>query len=113
MNPVTFVHYSAAVIAIILAVPLMWYGVRIPASFASEEEWLRINEYGGRQLLLWGILIAGVASVGLFIRPEHWVTYNWVSLAIVLASLALATARVLRFASVRKKPIQQPQQQRP
>lgn len=106
MNPVVYVHSIAALLAIVLAVPLMrrkvgmnmWYGVRIPASFASEKEWLRINEYGGRQLLLWGLVLAGTATVGMFVGREHWVTYNWVSLAVALGGLALAATRVLRFA---------------
>ncbi len=38
------------------------YGVRFPQSFYSEESWYKINEYGGKILMAWGILsaIAGI-----------------------------------------------------
>lgn len=54
---------AAGCVCIALGLPLMkrkvkmnrWYGVRIPKSFQSEENWFKINEYGGRQLVAWSI----------------------------------------------------------
>ena len=31
-----------------------WYGIRVPKAFRSEEDWYKINEYGGRQLMYLG-----------------------------------------------------------
>ena len=50
-------------VGIVLGLPLMkrkvkmnyWYGVRIAKSFQSEENWFKINEYGGRQLVAWSV----------------------------------------------------------
>lgn len=54
---------AAGCVCIALGLPLMkrkvkmnrWYGVRIPKSFQSEENWFKINEYGGRQLVIWSV----------------------------------------------------------
>jgi hypothetical protein len=63
---------GAGCVCIALGLPLMkrkirmnrWYGVRIPKSFQSEEYWFKINEYGGRQLVVWSVpLIAWGAVV--------------------------------------------------
>jgi len=44
-----------------------WYGIRIQKSYSSDENWNAINEYGGRQLVLWSIpmLVAGVVLMAL------------------------------------------------
>ena len=44
-----------------------WYGVRVRQSFESEEKWYIINRYGGRQLMIWGAIIAAIGAVGMFI----------------------------------------------
>ncbi len=31
------------------------YGVRFKKSFESEENWYKINKYGGKQLIIWSI----------------------------------------------------------
>jgi uncharacterized membrane protein len=69
-----------------------WYGVRIPASFASEEAWFEINYYGGRLLLVWGLTIAAIAIGG---------AYNWTALVLILGGLTLVVLKVLAYA--RKK----------
>jgi hypothetical protein len=58
---VTFVCMGLLFVA--LAVPLIRgrvkpncaYGVRIPAAFASEEAWYRVNRHGGFCLLAFGL----------------------------------------------------------
>jgi uncharacterized membrane protein len=59
------------------------YGVRFPQSFYSEESWYKINEYGGKLLMIWGILIAIAGICLMFIRIE-----DWVGLLIFLALIA-------------------------
>ena len=57
---------------IVISIPLVkrkvsmnnLYGVRIKKAFESEENWYKINAYGGQQLILWSTLLVlmGVAS---------------------------------------------------
>jgi uncharacterized membrane protein len=57
------VNVATGCLCLVLGFPLMlrkvrmnrWYGVRLPKSFASDENWYKINEYGGRQLMLWAL----------------------------------------------------------
>ena len=61
------------VVVIVIARPLIrgevkmnhWYGVRVKQSFESEERWLDINRFGGRQLRTWGsfILAGGILAL--------------------------------------------------
>lgn len=45
-----------------------WYGIRVPKAYESEENWYKINEYGGKKLLLGGVAIALTGPV-LFLLP--------------------------------------------
>lgn len=73
-------NVACALIAGGLAVPLVrrrvkmngYYGVRFARSFESDELWYRINEYGGRRLLLWSIPILALGLVALFVSSEAW-----------------------------------------
>ena len=40
------------------------YGVRIKKAFESEDDWYKINAYGGKQLILWSlpIILLGIAT---------------------------------------------------
>jgi len=110
MNPIAIVHLLAAIVIIITAIPLIqrrvkmndWYGVRIRASFVSEEAWFDINRYGGRLLLLLGISFAVTASVGAFLHKAYWITYNWAAVFIFMGGLGLVVAKILLYA--RKPP---------
>jgi Na+-transporting NADH:ubiquinone oxidoreductase subunit NqrD len=83
------IHLVAAIIMILLAIPLYRekvapnaiYGVRITKSFESPENWYKINGYGGKQLLMWGSAFAVVCLVLLAVplptpsaRPVLWYT---------------------------------------
>jgi len=106
MNPVVVVHLFAAALAISLAIPLIrrrvkmnpWYGVRIPAAFASEASWFEINRHGGWLLLAWGAALAATAAVGAFLPRRDWVAYDWTALAVVMVGLAAVIGLILRRA---------------
>ena len=61
---------------ILLSIPLIqqkvsmnkMYGVRIKKAFESEENWYKINTYGGKQLVLWSIPL-GLLGVSTFFLP--------------------------------------------
>ena len=67
-----YVHFFIGVLMIVLAIPLILrkvpmnhvYGVRIRRAFASERNWYDINAYGGKLLLVYGIVLGvyGVAA---------------------------------------------------
>jgi hypothetical protein len=106
MNPVVIVHLLVAGMAVLTAVPLIarrvkmnqWYGVRISAAFVSEERWFEINHYGGRLMLVWGLVIAATAAVGAFLPRKDWAAYDWASLVVVLGGLAIVIALICRHA---------------
>ena len=70
-----------------------FYGVRIPKSFVSDENWYAINAYGGRFLALAGAIISVVGLIIRF-RPLTGET------AIVVAAVAPAIILVLSIIPV-------------
>jgi uncharacterized membrane protein len=66
------INIASALVIIGISIPLVkhkikmnhLYGIRIKKSFESEDSWYKINEYGGKQLILWSIpmIIAGFIS---------------------------------------------------
>ncbi len=60
------------ILMIIISIPLVQksismnkiYGVRFKKSFESEENWYKINAYGGKQLIIWSVplIIFGVVT---------------------------------------------------
>jgi hypothetical protein len=58
----------AVFVIIALSVPLVkrqvkpnkTYGVRFKASFQSDEAWYDINEFGGRSMIKWSLLILAI-----------------------------------------------------
>jgi hypothetical protein len=41
------------------------HGIRIPAAFESDENWYRINRYGGKSLIGWSVpvIIIGIGLI--------------------------------------------------
>jgi len=111
MNPVIMIHLPAAILVIALAIPLIrrkvkmnrWYGVRIPAAFASEAAWFDLNHYGGRLLLAWGLAMLAAAGIGAFLGRKYWLAYNWASLVLVIGGLAWVVTQIYRYAEERKQ----------
>lgn len=64
------VNVATAILIIGISMPLVkgkipmnkLYGIRFKKSYASEENWYKINEYGGKQPIIWSIplLLFGV-----------------------------------------------------
>lgn len=66
------------------------YGVRFKKSYTSNEAWYDINEYGGRQLILWSIpiLVAGVILLFIDLESSPTLTLLLVSSPAIFAGLA-------------------------
>jgi len=43
-----------------------WYGVRIPKAFTSDDNWYKINRYGGKRMIIWSIPLAVLGIATLF-----------------------------------------------
>ncbi|MFA5187717.1 MAG: SdpI family protein [Patescibacteria group bacterium] len=98
---------AAGCVCIALGLPLMkrkikmnrWYGVRIPKSFQSEENWFKINEYGGRQLVMWSVLLLawGLLCFAIPMKDIHRgfeaLTFGAFPVFLLIAIIAVRTFR--------------------
>ena len=97
-------------LCIVLAIPLMrgevgrnaFYGARFRESLESEEAWLAINRFAGRQAIIWSLPLLAIGAVSLFLPLQ-----NHVALTLILgfAPLVFILAPALntwRFARRRK-----------
>jgi hypothetical protein len=86
------VNLGFAILITAISIPLVkrkikmnpWYGVRIPKSFESEENWYKINAYGGKRLILWATLPA-VIGIAAFFLPLDSDAGGTVLLTLLLA----------------------------
>ena len=98
---------SVAVLAIILAIPLLHrkvkmnrlYGVRFKKSFESEENWYKINEYGARQLILWSIPVAIIGIITFLLPFEDNAT---VTVIVAFAPLILIIPAITSWLYAKK-----------
>ena len=70
------------------------YGIRTKASFASDSEWYRINEIGGRYLTLSGIIILAVGIVGFFLPDSSRNSYFLSATAITFLAVIVPCIRL-------------------
>jgi hypothetical protein len=110
MEPFTIVvlgNIAVAVLVVAVSLPLLWdkipmnhwYGVRIAKSFVSTDNWYRINRYGGRWLIIYGVCLALLSLVALMLPPPKTVNFwFWtVSLAPLLL-LPIPLGAIFKFA---------------
>jgi hypothetical protein len=72
-------HIFIALVIILISIPLVkekipmntWYGVRFNKSYGSDENWYRINRYGGRQLIIWSVVLAFLGIVTIFLPIDQ------------------------------------------
>jgi len=48
-----------------------FYGVRFKKSYESEENWYKINHYGGKQLIAWSVLLLIIGVLTFFLPPKE------------------------------------------
>ena len=71
-------HLFVAFVLIGISIPLVkgqismnrMYGIRFKKSFESDENWYKINKYGGQQLIKWSIPLALFGVVSFFLPIE-------------------------------------------
>ena len=74
-----------------------YYGVRLPKSFVSNDNWYAINAYGGKILALAGAIIAIIGLI-IRLRPPTSETSMVVAALIPAIVLVLSIIPVLMFA---------------
>ena len=62
-----------------------WYGIRFKKSYESDDNWYKMNKYGGTRLIIWSIPIVLIGIATFFIPSESLNT----SLIIFLALFPL------------------------
>lgn len=95
--------FGSGLLLSLLCVPLIYrkvpmngfYGIRIPASFRSEQQWYEINAYGGGCLAAWSGLIMVAGMAGFFVRPDYQETYLMVNAAVAVLAVAIATFQTI------------------
>ena len=110
MNPFAVIALLPGLLAIFVSGPFVrrrvkpndCFGVRSAGAFESEEAWFAINEYGFGLFRLWGIAMIAMAIVGVLLRSEYWIAYNWIALVIDVGGLAVVLVKISRFARNRK-----------
>lgn len=71
-------------------------GVWFQQAFYSEESWYKINEYGGKLFMIWGILIAIAGVCLMFIRIPDWA--GLIIFLVLIASLIVPIGFTYRYA---------------
>ena len=74
-------NLSSGILFILISLPLInekipknpIYGFRIRKALSSDENWYKINAYGGRQLFKWSCLLVGIGILDfLFPNPKPY-----------------------------------------
>ncbi len=74
-----------------------FWGIRVRASFESDQRWYDINAYGGR-LLSWGSLLVIATGIAGFFFPSNLLeTYAWTAAVISLSSVLIPVVLTLRW----------------
>lgn len=72
-------HIFVAFLIIAISIPLVkgempmngLYGIRLKKAFESDENWYKINKYGGRQLIIWMIPLALFGIISFFLPVKE------------------------------------------
>jgi hypothetical protein len=105
MTTVAIAILSGGLVMLLISLPLIYrkipmnhfYGIRIRASFESDQRWYDINAYGGRQMAAWSWLIIATGLLGFFVPREHFLTYAWASIPVTLAAVLIPTIQIFRW----------------
>jgi uncharacterized membrane protein len=105
MRIMPFLNLMTGIVASLISVPLIrgkvppnsLYGIRTKFAFSSEENWYRINRYGGKMFLRAGLLITVMSVVGLFLPVAYLTIYSIIAAVVVLGSI-LGAALMCIFA---------------
>lgn len=103
------INIASALLIMGVSIPLIrqkikmnhWYGIRIAKSFESQENWYKINAYGGKQMMIW---TAPMIVVGMlcFVVPINDANKDAMALALgaapIFLCLTVAVVRIYAYA---------------
>ena len=107
-------NIAIAILIVALSIPLVmrkikmnrFYGIRIPKSFSSETNWLEINAYGGKQLMLWSTLPLVAGIICFFVNVENanrGIAPLLLGVLPVMLMILIVLVQTVRFANKLKK----------
>jgi hypothetical protein len=75
-------NLSSGILFILISIPLVLekipmnrlYGFRVQKAFSSDENWFKINRYGGSQLIKWSVFLVGIGILNFWFPATE--TYN-------------------------------------
>ncbi|MDD2360583.1 MAG: SdpI family protein [Lawsonibacter sp.] len=73
---ISILHIITGLLFIALSIPLVkgslkmntFYGVKIKKAYESEENWIKINKYGGKRLIFWSTVLICIGIITLFVN---------------------------------------------
>ena len=98
-----------AIVFILLSIPLAkgsismnkHYGFRFAKAYESEENWYRINRYGGKQLIIWSVVLAILGVVTCFFPLEG--KAPWIVVIALAPLIVIIPAVVTSYLYARKQ----------
>ncbi len=79
--------------------PNRWYGIRLPATFADEYVWYETNAAGGRDLMVLGIIVVGVAVIPPQLATLSAAQYAGLSAGVFVVGSSAMVVRAWRLAN--------------
>jgi hypothetical protein len=104
--PIPYVHCGIGLLTALLSVPLIlrkipmnrFYGIRIRKAFVSPHNWYEINAYGGKLLLVFGLLLLAYGLISISFTPPPNSAWTPVFLLIPLLLIVPLLAMITAFA---------------
>jgi uncharacterized membrane protein len=75
--------------------PNPFYGIRTKLAFSSEENWYRVNRFGGRLMFRAGVFVALVGVAGFLVPVSGLIIYSSIAAALVLMAVLGTAIRIL------------------
>lgn len=74
------------------------FGFRFRASLRSDEAWKRVNQYGAKWMIRWGIALIGLSIVILFLPINNDILILLLLYIVPIVFVIIPTVQVYRFA---------------
>ena len=93
-------------VTLLISLPLIYrkvpmnafYGIRIRASFQSEQRWYDINAQGGKLFAKWSALIIVAWLIGFIVPTDLFLFYAPAAAVVVLLAILMPVIQVVRWA---------------
>ena len=104
MTELVVLFVASGILLIALAIPMTlrkvkpngWYGVRVPATLGNEQVWYAANAYGGRCLLICGVIWTACSLLFALIPGITADAFSLIMLAMLAVTLIPAVVLIVR-----------------